>query len=150
MQNINRRKFIQQSTLVGMGLLIQTKGFAQDFPSVRVSVDKRNFSSLAIEATISRMKTQIKDPELAWLFENCFPNTLDTTVYFKKKGERPDTFVITGDGGACGLFDHEVAKPGKEERYAEFFAALDRKRGDVLVGFGWMTVEKLLELNAKS
>ena len=105
MQNINRRKFIQQSTLAGMGLLIQTKGFAQEFPSVRVSADKRNFSSPAIEATINRMKTQIKDPELAWLFQNCFPNTLDTTVHFKKKDNRPDTFVITGDIHAMWLRD---------------------------------------------
>jgi hypothetical protein len=60
------------------------------------------------------------------------------------------TFVLTGDGGACGIFDFEVAKPGKEEKYAEFFANVDRKRGDVLVGFGWMTVEKLLELNDKN
>lgn len=105
MQNINRRKFIQQSTMAGMGLLIQTKGFAQEFPIVRVSADKRNFSSLAIEATISRMKTQIKDPELAWLFENCFLNTLDTTVHFKTKGDRPDTFVMTGDIHAMWLRD---------------------------------------------
>jgi len=101
-------------------------------------------------------------------FTNCEPETIrlqpgerttgEERMWSKRLAKRfgadgrvdDQTFVITGDGGACGLFDHEVAKPGKEERYAEFFAALDRKRGDVLVGFGWMTVEKLLELNAKS
>jgi len=34
----------------------------------------------AVEAKILKVKSAIADPELAWLFENCFPNTLDTTV----------------------------------------------------------------------
>ena len=68
-------------------------------------MQKRNFNSSAIEATIQRMKTRIKDSELAWLFENCFPNTLDTTVIFKMNNERPDTFVITGDIHAMWLRD---------------------------------------------
>jgi meiotically up-regulated gene 157 (Mug157) protein len=42
-------------------------------------------------------------PELAWLFENCFPNTLDTTAFFETEG--PDTFVITGDILAMWLRD---------------------------------------------
>ena len=97
MTHINRRQFIQNTSLASMGLLINTKVFANDFPTVRVPLEKRNFSSEAIEATIKRLKTSLKDPELAWLFENCFPNTLDTTVIFKEKNGRPDTFVITGD-----------------------------------------------------
>ena len=68
-------------------------------------MQKRNFNSSAIEATIQRMKTRIKDSELAWLFENCFLNTLDTTVIFKMNNERPDTFVITGDIHAMWLRD---------------------------------------------
>ncbi|MCK7531825.1 MAG: glycoside hydrolase family 125 protein [Marinilabiliales bacterium] len=43
--------------------------------------------------------------ELAWLFGNCFPNTLDTTVNFSVKESRPDTFVITGDINAMWLRD---------------------------------------------
>jgi hypothetical protein len=39
------------------------------------------------------------------LFGNCFPNTLDTTVYFNKKDGRPDTYVITGDIDAMWLRD---------------------------------------------
>ncbi len=31
------------------------------------------------------------------MFENCFPNTLDTTVDFTTLDGRPDTYVITGD-----------------------------------------------------
>ncbi len=105
MNHINRRKFIQSSTLASMGLFFNAKAFATQFPAVRVSLEKRNFNSPIIEATIERMKNKIKDPELAWLFENCFPNTLDTTVEFKMKGDRPDTFVITGDIHAMWLRD---------------------------------------------
>lgn len=105
MMPINRRKFIETSTLASMGLLINKNAFANQFPTVRVSAEKRNFNSPIIETTIERMKSKIKDPELAWLFENCFPNTLDTTVNFKIKNNRPDTFVITGDIHAMWLRD---------------------------------------------
>lgn len=105
MKQLNRREFIQNSALASMGLFINSKAFSSEFPTVRVPLEKRNFSSAAIEATIQRMKTRIKDPELAWLFENCFPNTLDTTVIFKTKNGRPDTFVITGDIHAMWLRD---------------------------------------------
>lgn len=100
---ISRRTFIQQSSLASVGLLL--KAPSADFPTVRVAPDKRNFSSPAIEATIQRLKNRIKDPELAWLFENCFPNTLDTTVIFRNSAGRPDTFVITGDIHAMWLRD---------------------------------------------
>ncbi len=105
MTNINRRTFIQNTSLGSLGLLVNFKAFSKDFPTVRVPLEKRNFNSPAIEATIQRMKTRIKDPELAWLFENCFPNTLDTTVIVKTKNGRPDTFVITGDIHAMWLRD---------------------------------------------
>ena len=65
-------------------------GFRQgeaDFPKVRVPADKRNFSSPAIEKAIADFKAKVKDPELGWLFDNCFPNTLDTTVFLKAKGK---------------------------------------------------------------
>jgi len=59
----------------------------------------------AVEATIARLTTAVGDPELAWLFENCFPNTLDTTVRYRVIGGKPDTFVITGDIEAMWLRD---------------------------------------------
>lgn len=39
----------------------------------------------------------IGDPELAWMFGNTFPNTLDTTVEIGVVYGAPDAFVITGD-----------------------------------------------------
>ena len=39
------------------------------------------------------------------MFENCFPNTLDTTVNFSILNGKPDTFVITGDIDAMWLRD---------------------------------------------
>lgn len=105
MQNLNRRDFIKTTSLAGIGIMAGSPVFAADFPTVRVPAEKRNFTSALIEATIQRMKSSIKDTELAWLFENCFPNTLDTTVIFKTKNGRPDTFVITGDIHAMWLRD---------------------------------------------
>src|ERR1019366_5053181 len=78
---------------------------ATTFPSRRPPVGKRNFTSEAVEAKISEVKKSIADPEIAWLFENCFPNTLDTTVRAGELEGKPDTFVITGDIDAMWLRD---------------------------------------------
>ena len=51
------------------------------------------------------MKARMGNKELAWMFENCFPNTLDTTVDFEVINGRPDTYVITGDIDAMWLRD---------------------------------------------
>ena len=51
------------------------------------------------------MQTKIGNKEMAWMFENCFPNTLDTTVDFTVNNGKPDTYVITGDIDAMWLRD---------------------------------------------
>lgn len=106
---MNRRHFIQQSSLVSAGLLVNQPAVwatsAPDFPVVRTAAGQRNFKSAAVDQTIERMHKTIRDPELAWLFENCFPNTLDTTVQFSSRDGKPDTFVITGDIDAMWLRD---------------------------------------------
>ena len=76
-----------------------------EFVSRRPPAAQRRFVSDAIEAKIVEVKKAIADPELAWLFENCFPNTLDTTVTFGRRENRPDTYVITGDINAMWLRD---------------------------------------------
>jgi len=78
---------------------------ATGFPKVRRPLNSRNFTSKAIEDAIDAFKAHVKDGELAWLFENCFPNTLDTTVFFESKNGSPDTYVITGDIDAMWLRD---------------------------------------------
>ena len=42
---------------------------------------------------------------MAWIFENCYPNTLDTTVNHYQKNGKPYTYVITGDIDAMWLRD---------------------------------------------
>src|SRR5690349_1898926 len=106
---MRRRQFLRNSTIAGAGVLFPPHSiFAQtitDFESRRPPVDKRNFSSAAVEATIEMMKKTLQNKELAWLFENCFPNTLDTTVFFEEKDGIPDTYVITGDIDAMWMRD---------------------------------------------
>lgn len=80
-------------------------GQAEGFVSKRPPVGQRGFVSKAVEAEIKAVKAKIADPELAWLFENCYPNTLDTTVKLGTVDGKPDTFVITGDIDAMWLRD---------------------------------------------
>jgi len=76
-----------------------------NFPVVRIPEAKRKFKSPAVERTIERVQSAIGNKELAWMFGNCFPNTLDTTVDFEIVNGRPDTYVITGDIDAMWLRD---------------------------------------------
>lgn len=108
----NRRDFIRKGTLAAAGLSLAGTSPAwggilpQDrFASKRPSAGQRNFTSVAVEETIRATKAKIKDAKLAWMFENCFPNTLDTTVDFGTQNGKPDTFVITGDIHAMWLRD---------------------------------------------
>lgn len=104
---MKRRTFIKNTSILGAGLLSSKFSFAsgQKFPVVRLPVSKRHFQSKAVEAAIKTFQSGLKNPELAWLFENCFPNTLDTTVYYTEEHGKPDTYVITGDIDAMWLRD---------------------------------------------
>jgi meiotically up-regulated gene 157 (Mug157) protein len=87
-----------------------TSGFSQTstdekYESKRPTVADRHFTSEVVEKLIEQIKQDITDPKLRWMFENCYPNTLDTTVKFQIKNGHPDTFVITGDIHAMWLRD---------------------------------------------
>lgn len=78
---------------------------ADQYISRRPQESERLFKSKAIENEIQRIKKLLKNPKLAWMFENCYPNTLDTTVRFEMKNGKPDTSVYTGDIHAMWLRD---------------------------------------------
>lgn len=105
---LNRRNFIKKSSL-GVGFFALPVSarflFANDYVSKRPPLSERKFTSEAVEKTIKTIKKSIADEELAWMFENCFPNTLDTTVKFYQKNNKPYTYVITGDIDAMWLRD---------------------------------------------
>ena len=73
----------------------------------RVAPQDRTFVSDAVDNFIKDIKPNFKDSELADLFENCYPNTLDTTVYSYTPSDDgdEDTFLITGDITAMWLRD---------------------------------------------
>ena len=119
-----RRKFLQSltyttvGTALARGALFRSSTSSQhDYPSQRPAPAQRKFVSASVEEKISELKRNIADRELAWLFENCFPNTLDTTVTFAVKDGRPDTLVVTGDINAMWLRDSS-AQVGPYVRYA--------------------------------
>lgn len=102
---ISRRDFIKINGIAATGVSLGLKPGISTYESRRPAPADRKFKSEAVENAIKNVKAAIKDPELAWLFENCYPNTLDTTVNYAIKNGRPDTFVITGDINAMWLRD---------------------------------------------
>ncbi|KAK5264947.1 hypothetical protein LTR99_009153 [Exophiala xenobiotica] len=82
----------------------------------------RKFSSPAVEKVIEDLYPRFKDPDLAHIFRNAFPNTLDTTVLwhvdgvkthaeksrlFRDRGkwDGAHSFIVTGDINAEWLRD---------------------------------------------
>jgi len=107
---MERRDFLKYNSLAVAGILTGSVWNAaiaekREFVNQRPPLAKRHFTSKAVEKTITDVKKAISNPELAWMFENCFPNTLDTTVDFSMIDGKPDTFVITGDIHAMWLRD---------------------------------------------
>ncbi len=111
---VTRRGFLKKGSLGLAAMAVggpvfaaenAVKGTTNAYVSKRPELSARHFTSKAVEETIATVKKQIKDPKLAWMFENCFPNTLDTTVKFRMIDGKPDTYVITGDIDAMWLRD---------------------------------------------
>jgi hypothetical protein len=61
--------------------------------------DERLFISEKIEQVIIDVSKNIQDEDIRRMFVQCFPNTLDTTVYYQESedGFGEDAFIVTGD-----------------------------------------------------
>lgn len=105
MDSPTRRQLLKTAAFGGIALAARPLFALAQRPSNRPAPSSRRFTSAAVEEAIAKAKSQIADPETAWLFENCYPNTLDTTVTYQTLDGKPDTFVITGDIDAMWLRD---------------------------------------------
>ncbi|KAF3204134.1 hypothetical protein TWF106_001649 [Orbilia oligospora] len=93
-------------------------------PFQRPVPECRSFRSNAVERVIRDITTRLVDRDLARLFENCYPSTLDTTVRWHVTGEETEdapagfsgilgddkvkgaqSFIVTGDINAEWLRD---------------------------------------------
>lgn len=106
---MHRRSFLRTTSLASVagtvGLSFPGMLSRSAYESKRPPLAERHFTSPAVERTIAQVKPAIGNEKLAWMFENCFPNTLDTTIDFEVIDGKPDTFVITGDIDAMWLRD---------------------------------------------
>lgn len=86
---------------------------SRQFPLVRPPPECRTFPVPAVDAYIEKMEATIKDPDLYRLFQNSFPNTLDTMVKWHGYAQDADgnqtteelSDIITGDIDAMWLRD---------------------------------------------
>lgn len=76
------------------------------YESKRPPLSERLFTSEAVEAKIREVQQLLSgNPRLAWMFANCYPNTLESTVHYRVIDGEDDTFVYTGDIPAMWLRD---------------------------------------------
>ncbi|GAA0671326.1 hypothetical protein FHT00_001913 [Sphingomonas insulae] len=101
---MNRRDFLAATAATAAAAATPTRA-APAFPSQRPAPKDRRFASPAVEREMARVTARIGDDKLRWMFGNCYPNTLDTTVAMSTIDGRPDAFVITGDIKALWLRD---------------------------------------------
>ncbi len=72
----------------------------------RPAAGDRLFVSKTVDNKIEEVKNLLTNAKLRWMFENCFPNTIDTTVHYTKDSQgNDDTYVVTGDIDAMWLRD---------------------------------------------
>lgn len=110
-QEWTRRALLKAAGVAAIGTGMQSRAplYARamyaDEGSRRPKPEDRRFRSTAVEEFLKQTRTRIGDAELAVMFVNCFPNTLDTTVEPGRFDGKPDTAVITGDIPAMWLRD---------------------------------------------
>lgn len=117
--------FVAVSQICPLTLFDSSKPFSEgplELPYQRPHPHCRKFSSPAVEKVIEDLHPRLKDADLAQIFRNAFPNTLDTTVLwhvdgvtkhaeksrlFRDRGkwEGAHSFIVTGDINAEWLRD---------------------------------------------
>jgi cell division protein FtsN len=70
----NRRQVTMAST--------SSSSSSLNVPNQRPPVAQRAFTSVAIDQLIEQTASKMRDRDLAAIFTNCLPNTLDTTVRY--------------------------------------------------------------------
>ena len=112
---------------------------ALNMPQGRPAWGDRHFKCAAVEALIPQVKRVIRDGALATIFENCFPNTLDTTVFPGSYEGKPDTYVVTGDIDAMWLRDSSaqvwpyVPLAKEDARLRELLEGLIRRQARMIL-----------------
>ena len=96
---------LQASNCLSSNTIFFAKDKTEVYVSQRPPVNERLFRSEAVEKKIQAVCRLLKNDKLAWMFANCFPNTLDTTVHYQVLDGEDDTFVYTGDIHAMWLRD---------------------------------------------
>ena len=98
---------MRKLVIFSLALCLATVAAGQEFKCGRPAEAGRLFRSEAVEAKIDEVTGLLTNQKLIWMFRNCFPNTLDTTVHFKEEDSDGlyDTFVYTGDIHAMWLRD---------------------------------------------
>lgn len=102
-----KNNMLKKLNILILSLSVASVAWGQDYKCNRPDAENRLFVSQAVEAKIAEVSELLTNPRLIWMFTNCFPNTLDTTVHYKDEGEDGlyDTFVYTGDIHAMWLRD---------------------------------------------
>lgn len=135
---MTRQHFLQASAALSTGLLLPNWLSARpnNFPVVRTPLSERKFTSPAVEQLIRQFESSVSNKELTWLFGNCFPNTLDTTVDFALINGKPDSYVITGDIDAMWLRDSTaqvwpyLSLSKEDERLRQLIAGVINRQAD--------------------
>jgi meiotically up-regulated gene 157 (Mug157) protein len=110
-----------------------------ELPHARPAQGERHFTSQTVETVIQQVQKKIPDAPLATIFENCFPNTLDTTVFPGTHDGKPDTYIVTGDIDAMWLRDSSaqvtpyLALAKRDNRLRELLEGVIRRQARMIL-----------------
>ncbi|OTA99030.1 glycoside hydrolase family 125 protein [Hypoxylon sp. CI-4A] len=117
---------------------------AYKLASQRPTPGCRTFNSTVVEDAITRLKDTIYDEELFRLFENTYPNTLDTAIRWRgvaaNNSDEELAFAITGDINAMWIRDsanqiapYKMVLKDKKDDIASIFRGVINLQGRYLI-----------------